>query len=415
MTGTGSAYPTAADMAERWTRLSHEMAETRSARGVRQDGINGASPKGELVILGSGIAHFDFTADAEAEIRSADHVFYCLYDRVTLIWLNGLRPDAFDLKVLYGSDTDRYWTYIRMAEAMLHHVRLGRKVVGVFYGHPGIFSMPPHRAVQIARREGHRAVMRPGISALDYLIADIGFDPALPGMLSYEATDMLLRKRRIDPTLHVILWQVGVVGERGFAPDGFENRGYDLLVDVIERTYGSDWEVTHYIAPQFAGVEPLIERNAIGDLKRSEVRRKISALSTWYIEPMEARATDREHSVLLGLTKPEDPVEGPRNRYDCSLYGEYEEAALKCMGLVSVGPEYSIPQATPAYDFMMTLSRDLALQARYRADAGEALRDPRFGLLNERARKLLAIPNPTAIEAAIWEPPIDQPSPEAAF
>src|SRR5690606_1764871 len=98
MIETGNTYPTPADMAERWTRLSREIAEARIARG---HGSERAARTGELVILGSGIAHFDFTADAEAEIRSADHVFYCLYDRVTLIWLNRLRPDAFDLKVLY--------------------------------------------------------------------------------------------------------------------------------------------------------------------------------------------------------------------------------------------------------------------------------------------------------------------------
>ena len=51
-----------------------------------------------------------------------------------------------------------------------------------------------------------------GISAEDCLFADLGFDPASTGCLTFEATDFLIHNRRVDPTCLVILWQIGVVG-----------------------------------------------------------------------------------------------------------------------------------------------------------------------------------------------------------
>jgi hypothetical protein len=130
-------------------------------------------------------------------------------DPATIVWLKRLRPDALDLYVLYGESKVRYTTYMQMTEAQLYWVRKGLKVVVIFYGHPGIFVLSTHRAVKLARREGHRAIMKAGVCALDTLCADLGVDPCHPGMQTHEATDSLLRRRRLDTSLHVVLWQVG--------------------------------------------------------------------------------------------------------------------------------------------------------------------------------------------------------------
>jgi hypothetical protein len=102
-----------------------------------------------------------FSVGDEEMIRNADAVFYCVADPATVVWLRSIRPDAFDLYVLYDDDKVRYTTYMQMAEAMLHFVRRGKHVLAIFYGHPGIFVLSTHRAILVARREGHRAVMRP--------------------------------------------------------------------------------------------------------------------------------------------------------------------------------------------------------------------------------------------------------------
>lgn len=388
-------FPWRDDMVERWTALSRAIAAADRSR----PGLAG----GELTVIGSGIRFSDFLADAEAQLRDADVVFYCLYEPVSQAWLHSLRPDAYDLRVLYDQDLDRFGTYARMAEAMLYFVRQGKKVAAVYYGHPGLFATPTHRAIKIARREGYQATMRPGISALDYLIADVGFDPALPGMQSFEATDMLLRKRRLDPSLHVILWQVGVVGELRFAPDGFENRGYDLLVSQLVDNYGEDAKVVHYVAPHFAGIDPLVGEYTIANLRRDEVKDQVSALSTFYLPPFEARETDAEMSVLLGIRQPDEPVPPPQSDYEVDRYSGAECAAIASLSEFSMDPNYRLPRPSAALEFISALSREPELARAYREDPAQALSDLRFASLGERSARLLSIPHPRSFMQAIRE------------
>src|SRR6266550_2938645 len=59
--------------------------------------------------------------------------------------------------------------------------------------------------------------MLPAVSALDCLVADLGIDPATTGLQSYEATDFIVHRRRPDTAATLVLWQIGVVGELGYA------------------------------------------------------------------------------------------------------------------------------------------------------------------------------------------------------
>src|SRR5882757_5086244 len=97
-------------------------------------------------------------------------------------------------------------------KVMLRAVRAGHSVLGVFYGHPGVFVSPSHRAIAVAREEGYKAKMLPGISAEDYMFADLEFDPSQSSCNTYEATELLLRDRHLDPAIQHIIWQVGSVG-----------------------------------------------------------------------------------------------------------------------------------------------------------------------------------------------------------
>lgn len=99
-----------------------------------------------------------------------------------------------------------------MAEIMLESVREGNLTVAVFYGHPGVFVTPTHRAIYIAREEGFSAKMIPGVSAEDCLYADLGIDPATAGCSMFEATHLIQEPNRLDPRNHVLIWQPGCVG-----------------------------------------------------------------------------------------------------------------------------------------------------------------------------------------------------------
>ena len=71
---------------------------------------------------------------------------------------------------------------------------------------------PSHRALAIARSEGYKAKMLPGVLAEDYMFADLEFDPAIHGCCAYEATHLLLKNIPLDTSINNVIWQVGGVG-----------------------------------------------------------------------------------------------------------------------------------------------------------------------------------------------------------
>ena len=110
---------------------------------------------GSLVMIGSGIKCVgQFTLEAISHIKKADKVLYCVADPATEVYIRDLRPDALDLYVFYADGKSRYETYVQMSEACLYLSRQGLHVVGIFYGHPGVFVLPSHRAIQIALKQG---------------------------------------------------------------------------------------------------------------------------------------------------------------------------------------------------------------------------------------------------------------------
>ena len=380
-------------MRQRWTELAAAIARDAAA-----DAQPLAAARGSLTVLGSGIAHPDLAIDTEQRIGNADHIFYSVNDHVTKAWINQLRPDAYDLSVLYSETIERHATYTRMAEALLHYVRRGRRVVAIFYGHPGIFAAPGHRAVQLARKEGHHARMRPGISALDSLIADIGFDPALPGMVMYEATDMLLRRRRLDPTLHVVIWQVGVTGEFGYNSRGYGNHGLNALVDALETVYGADWPIVHYVGAQYVGVEPRVETWTVGALREPRTARELSTLSTFYISPKDVLNTDHKVAAALGAAvgpnpKPQQP--------DYTGYGCQERETLRAFSDLQFAADYRIVEPNAVLAFLSTLSRDSELRDRFESEPRSVLTSPAAADLTSWEKSLMLTRSQKATVAAI--------------
>jgi hypothetical protein len=387
-----------------WEQLADGIAALR--RSVTDDPAQIVPPtppaqRGELLIIGSGIDSIGFSLGDEALIANADKVLYCVADPATVVWLRQLRPDALDLYVLYADDKVRYTTYMEMAEAQLYWVRQGLRVVVIFYGHPGIFVLSTHRAIQIARREGHRAVMRAGVSALDTLCADLGVDPSHPGLQTHEATDCLIRRRRIDTSLHVILWQVGLIGELGYRRQGYLNNHFSYFVSWLEELYGSDYEITHYIGSRYPGTDPLISVHRLAELHDPARQRDITGLSTFYIPPRDAVPMDGPTAVDLGILQAGQPVPPPGSpRRDIASYGKRERAAFAALARFRIPASYHWQDETEAAKFLIELRFDPELQELYRRDPRQALADPRFAGLSDRERSLLVSRDPGSIQIA---------------
>jgi hypothetical protein len=144
-------------------------------------------------------------------------------------------------------------------------------VCGAFYGHPGVFAWPPHKAIEVARSEGYQAHMEPGVSAEDCLYADLGIDPGKYGCQHYEASQIMFYKRRIDTSAYLILWQVGVAGDQSFSKFQTSASYRQILVDVLSRDYVTDHEVLVYSGASLPTERCRIQRLRLAELPDTDI------------------------------------------------------------------------------------------------------------------------------------------------
>jgi uncharacterized protein YabN with tetrapyrrole methylase and pyrophosphatase domain len=257
--------------------------------------------RGSLTVVGTGIQlGTQLTAEARACLTAADEVLYLVADPAVMSLLERLNPMARSLHAHYEPGESRMRAYEAISDEILARVRAGVDVCVAFYGHPGAFVRPSHDAITRARADGYPARMLPAVSAEDCLFADLGVDPGRVGCQSYEATDFLLRRRRIDTAAALVLWQVGVVGNLAYAPEG-DTSHVDLLVERLLAEYPADHTAVLYEASLYPGCDPIIGAVRLSELAAAA----ISPMATLYVPPAEEREPDRELAARFGI-----PVDG---------------------------------------------------------------------------------------------------------
>jgi hypothetical protein len=253
---------------------------------------------GTLACVGLGMmlgAHV--SPRSRSHIEQADVVFALVSDPLVELWVQEMRPDMRSLQPYYIEGRPRTHGYREMVEAMLVEVRAGRRVCGVFYGHPGVFALVPHKAIAGARAEGFDAVMEPGISAEDCLYADLGIDPGTYGCQHYEASQYMFYQRRIDPSAYLVLWQVGMAGDRSLARFSTGPAYRQLLVELLARDYPLDHPVIAYEAATLPITAPRMEEIRLSELAGADLR-----LQTTLVFPP-ARPMQRNQAMLDRLAE----------------------------------------------------------------------------------------------------------------
>jgi hypothetical protein len=219
---------------------------------------------GSLVCVGIGMTlGSHITPLSRSYIESSDVVFTALSDGIVELWLSEMHGDVRSLQNYYQEGRSRMWSYRQMVDALLTEVRSGKRVCAAFYGHPGVFAWPAHEAIAVARAEGYVAHMEPGVSAEDCLYADLAIDPGRYGCQHYETSQLMLYRRRIDVSAYLILWQVGVAGDRTLTRFATGRAYRQVLVDVLARDYPLDHEVILYEAATLPIQAPRMERLAL--------------------------------------------------------------------------------------------------------------------------------------------------------
>ncbi|KAG8687223.1 hypothetical protein FRC11_007575 [Ceratobasidium sp. 423] len=388
--------------------------------------------RGSLIIAGSGIASVaHFTLETVSHLKHADKVFYLVNDPVTEAFIKQNNSNTFNLIM------------------MLRQVRAGHKVFGIFYGHPGVFVYPSRRALFIARQEQYEARMLPGISAEDYMFADLEFDPAEFGCMTSEATELIARNRPLNTSVHNIILQAGIVGVQTLE---YEKSKFQLLVDRLERDFGPGHKVVHYVGairmtPQ---AQSAMVVYSVEELRNPDVARFINSSSTLYVPPRATAPVDPDSAAALelppvttGLLAASPQWFGPRF-VSPSSYGQLEQGIVarlnqdwppedkgrlqdpeksvpnpdECHPLQH--PEYSKPtEASSAMKkLMISLALEPNLQEEYKANPSKVATDTpgltdiekhalSYGLDNTiravMSPRGLAAPTPEQLEEISWE------------
>ncbi|MBM7127317.1 SAM-dependent methyltransferase [Dyella flava] len=247
------------------------------------------TPRGSIACVGMGMTlGSHLTPLARSHIKQADVIFAALSDSVVETWLQRMHPDVRSLQPYYAEGKSRMKTYRQWVALMMAEVRAGKRVCGVFYGHPGIFAWSPHKVIEVARAEGFEAHMDPGISAEDCLYADLGIDPGRFGCQHFEASQLLFYERRIDPAGYLVLWQVGLVGDMSLARFHTGPAYRQVLVDRLSRDYPLDHKVIIYRGATLPIEKPRIRRVALRDLPHVP----LPAEETVVLPPAEALKPD---------------------------------------------------------------------------------------------------------------------------
>ena len=120
----------------------------------------------------------------------------------------------------------------------------------------------------------------------------------LIGCQSYEATDFLVNSRVFDPSSHVVLWQIGVLGDGTFKSGQYEVRGMEHLLQRLIYAYGPYHQVCLYEAAMLPGAEPTIRPIPLYLLPHAGA----TAVTTLYIPPGTASRTDPVLAQSMGLS-----------------------------------------------------------------------------------------------------------------
>jgi tetrapyrrole methylase family protein/MazG family protein len=235
-----------------------------------------------LVVVGAGIKFIShLTHETKIHIADADKVLYLVNEPAMQEWLHQMNPSAESLDDIYFRYSLRSESYQAITDYILEVLRKKQRVCVVIYGHPTVFATPALNAVKQAKKEGYAATILPGISAEACLFADLLIDPGSHGCLSYEATDLLMRQRNIDPSCHIIVWQVSVIGALTHPLKWDNSKGAELLFEYLLQFYPSDYLLTLYSAAQYPGFSPIIQQFKLDTLPHAD----FSRLSTLYIPP----------------------------------------------------------------------------------------------------------------------------------
>lgn len=200
----------------------------------------------DIYVVGTGmVGYSQLTREAMSALEASERVYFAATQDLVLEHVREeYTEDVVDLNEEYERNESRLDTYERMAEEVLSGAEeLDAPVAFALYGHPMVFVSPSRFVLEEAPERGLEVEVQPGVSAMDCVYADVGFDPSTSGVQMVEATDLLVREWELNPQMPAMIWQVGAVETGMYVKDWSEPERFTRFRRYLQRFYPDDHEV----------------------------------------------------------------------------------------------------------------------------------------------------------------------------
>jgi len=241
-----------------------------------------------LSLVGTGIKTIShLTKESEAHIKQADIVLSLVNEPVMMEWIEKYSKKNINLDKVYFGHQKRREAYSEITDYIINKLSEHDFICIVFYGHPTVFSSPGLDAIKRAEKLGVNTSVLSAISAEDCLFSDLKINPGDCGCFSVEATDLILFNRRFDSNSHLIIWQVGMIGNYGHEKP-VNTELVDILRDHLLLFYPENHPVYLYEASLYPGMESNITKADVGQLSEQ----KYTTITSLYIPPLDKGVVD---------------------------------------------------------------------------------------------------------------------------
>ena len=239
------------------------------------------------------------TREVEAAIRSSREVLFLDTGVATKSFLETLCPRVTPLyEQSYSEGRPRVNAYEHMAARVVDAALDHPLVTFAIHGHPLIAAHPPFLILELAHALELQVTVLPGISAIDTILADLRLDPVVHGVQMYEATDLLLRRRPLQPDVPAIIWQIGPIETCLHSMRISRPERFTRFIAHLQQYYPPQHEVVAIYCSPHPILPPAIFRFALEDM--GQYAGEIHSGFTLYVPPTGSRPI-QDYDLLAKL------------------------------------------------------------------------------------------------------------------
>jgi tetrapyrrole methylase family protein/MazG family protein len=199
----------------------------------------------DIHIVGLGITSIEqMTRQAEQAIRQSNEVLYLDTGPQTRRYLeNNCKKVTPLFESSYVEGENRLNAYREVAARVIDAALSHAPVTFAVHGHPIVAVYAPFLIRDMAKLLDLEVDIQPGISAMDTVLADLAVDPCINGIQMYEATDLLLRNRPLQPDVPALIWQIGNLETRLHSARPSRPERFERFVAHLSQFYPADHRV----------------------------------------------------------------------------------------------------------------------------------------------------------------------------